>query len=386
MGTLCVENSVLGRGGFAGSCGVSSRCVFPAAGRSVVSNVKVTTAATKLEGLDANGLVESRLVPSRKHPRTSFGNSLGQRLNLGRIESRRRNGARSAVVTEQPVTDPGSSPEGLEKWVIAAEKGFNVVATDFVVRILETLYAKRLYARFYVLETIARVPYFAFVSVLHMYESFGWWRRSDYLKIHFAESWNELHHLLVMEALGGDERWIDRFVAQHIAVGYYFMTSFMYLVSPRMAYHFSECVEKHAFETYDKFIKSHGEELKKLPAPAVAVQYYTKGDLYMFDEFQTDVAPHSRRPKIDNLYDVFVNIREDEAQHCKTMQACQSGSSLRSPHEDVPLTELASLDDSVLPPVNCEGLLECAITSSSSADRLRKKGELAAMKSEKRRQ
>lgn len=27
-------------------------------------------------------------------------------------------------------------------------------------KILETLYAKRLYARFYVLETIARVPYF----------------------------------------------------------------------------------------------------------------------------------------------------------------------------------------------------------------------------------
>ncbi len=39
----------------------------------------------------------------------------------------------------------------------------------------------------------------AFVSVLHMYESFGWWRRADYLKVHFAESWNELHHLLTME-------------------------------------------------------------------------------------------------------------------------------------------------------------------------------------------
>lgn len=39
----------------------------------------------------------------------------------------------------------------------------------------------------------------AFMSVLHMYESFGWWRRSDYLKVHFAESWNEMHHLLIME-------------------------------------------------------------------------------------------------------------------------------------------------------------------------------------------
>lgn len=41
--------------------------------------------------------------------------------------------------------------------------------------------------------------YAAFVSVLHMYESFGWWRRADYLQVHFAESWNELHHLLTME-------------------------------------------------------------------------------------------------------------------------------------------------------------------------------------------
>lgn len=37
------------------------------------------------------------------------------------------------------------------------------------------------------------------MSVLHMYESFGWWRRADYLKVHFAESWNEMHHLLIME-------------------------------------------------------------------------------------------------------------------------------------------------------------------------------------------
>lgn len=69
------------------------------------------------------------------------------------------------------------------------------------------------------------------------------------------------------------------------------------------------------------------ENLKKLPAPEVAVKYYTGGDLYLFgkfcrllifvcaswkailglnipqiyfssDEFQTDRAPNSRRPKI----------------------------------------------------------------------------------------
>ncbi|KAK7293588.1 hypothetical protein RJT34_16457 [Clitoria ternatea] len=74
-----------------------------------------------------------------------------------------------------------------------------MISKDFVRKILDTLYHDRHYARFFVLETIARVPYFAFMSVLHMYESFRWWRRADYLKVHFAESWNKMHHLLIME-------------------------------------------------------------------------------------------------------------------------------------------------------------------------------------------
>ncbi|KAK7301810.1 hypothetical protein RJT34_12686 [Clitoria ternatea] len=71
--------------------------------------------------------------------------------------------------------------------------------SDFIIKILDILYHDRHYARFFVLETIARVPYFAFMSVLRMYESFRWWRRANYLKVHFAESWNEMHHLLIMD-------------------------------------------------------------------------------------------------------------------------------------------------------------------------------------------
>ncbi|XP_026458074.1 ubiquinol oxidase 4, chloroplastic/chromoplastic-like [Papaver somniferum] len=181
----------------------------------------------------------------------------------------------------------------------------------------DTVFLLRDYARFFVLETIARVPYFVFMSVLHLYETFGWWRRADYLKVHFAESWNEMHHLLIMEELGGNSWWFDCFLAQHIAVFYYFMIVVMYMISPRMAYHFSECVEMHAFETHDKFLKLQGDELKKLLASEVAVKYYIEGDLYLFDKFQTARYPNSRRPKMENLYDVFLNIRDDEAEHCK---------------------------------------------------------------------
>ncbi|GMJ15280.1 IMMUTANS, plastid terminal oxidase [Hibiscus trionum] len=250
-----------------------------------------------------------------------------------------------------------SSSSGLERWVIKVEQSVNIFLTDSVIKILDTLYHDRDYARFFVLETIARVPYFAFISVLHLYESFGWWRRADYLKVHFAESWNEMHHLLIMEELGGNSWWFDRFLAQHIAVFYYFMTVFMYALSPRMAYHFSECVESHAFETYDKFINAKGDELKKKPAPEVAIKYYTGGDLYLFDEFQTTRAPCSQRPKIDNLYGVFVNIRDDEAEHCKTMKACQTHGNLRSPHsyED----GFDDMLDCTILEADCEGIVDC---------------------------
>jgi ubiquinol oxidase len=51
-----------------------------------------------------------------------------------------------------------------------------------------------------------------------------------------------------------------------------------------VADHLNECVEKHAYLTYDKFVKQFGDQLKLKPAPEVAVKYYTEGDLYMFGE------------------------------------------------------------------------------------------------------
>ena len=39
--------------------------------------------------------------------------------------------------------------------------------------------------RFWVLETVARIPYFAFISMLHLYETLGWWRAAAPLrKVH----------------------------------------------------------------------------------------------------------------------------------------------------------------------------------------------------------
>eukprot|EP00568_Trieres_chinensis_P014421 CAMPEP_0183322196 /NCGR_PEP_ID=MMETSP0160_2-20130417/70995_1 /TAXON_ID=2839 ORGANISM="Odontella Sinensis, Strain Grunow 1884" /NCGR_SAMPLE_ID=MMETSP0160_2 /ASSEMBLY_ACC=CAM_ASM_000250 /LENGTH=111 /DNA_ID=CAMNT_0025489299 /DNA_START=100 /DNA_END=435 /DNA_ORIENTATION=- len=99
-----------------------------------------------------------------------------------------------------------------------------------------------------------------------------------------------------------------------------------------MAYNLNEAIEEHAFSTYDMFLKDHEDELKKQPAPSIAKEYYRDGDLYMFDEIQTGTC-EPRRPKIDNLYDVFVAIRDDEAEHVKTMAHLQTDLELSNAHD-----------------------------------------------------
>lgn len=46
---------------------------------------------------------------------------------------------------------------------------------------------ERDFARFYVLETVARVPYFAYLSVLHLRETFGDREGGEKMRTHYAE-------------------------------------------------------------------------------------------------------------------------------------------------------------------------------------------------------
>ncbi|MBD2097851.1 plastoquinol terminal oxidase [Trichocoleus sp. FACHB-591] len=214
---------------------------------------------------------------------------------------------------------------------------------NLLVAVLNTFYREddgpdlsvQVYRRFFVLETVARVPYFAYLSVLHLYETMGWWRKSDWLKIHFAEAWNELHHLLIAEALGGDRFWLDRLLARAGAFVYYWILVPVYMISPRTAYHFMQLVEEHAYQTYDTFLQKHEAALKAEPAPEVATKYYLEGDMYLFDEFQMSLGLEQRRPQIETLYDVFVAVRDDELEHVKTMIACRqtdAQATFQSPH------------------------------------------------------
>ena len=143
---------------------------------------------------------------------------------------------------------------------------FNELVLNITVAIIDYLYKGRDYPRFWVLEEIARAPYFAFLSVLHLRESMGL-RGPEHLylmKEHFDQSVNETEHLEYMESRGGNAYWVDRFVAKHLGLIYYWVNVVYYWLAPRLAYHLSYEVEIHAATTYAKHLADKGHDDKIL--------------------------------------------------------------------------------------------------------------------------
>ncbi len=145
-------------------------------------------------------------------------------------------------------------------------KRFNELVLTVTIAIIDYLYRGRDYQRFWVLEEIARAPYFAFLSVLHFRESMGL-RGPEHLylmKEHFDQSVNETEHLEYMESRGGNAYWIDRAFARHLVLIYYWVNVVYYWLAPRAAYHLSYEVEVHAATTYAKHLANNGPDEKIL--------------------------------------------------------------------------------------------------------------------------
>ena len=106
------------------------------------------------------------------------------------------------------------------QWDNRKNEKLNSLVLDFTITLLDYLYRGRSVPRFWVLEVIARAPYFAFISVLHFRESLGL-RGEDHIylmKEHFYQALNETEHLEEMELREGNKYWIDRFFAKHLVL------------------------------------------------------------------------------------------------------------------------------------------------------------------------
>ncbi len=135
-------------------------------------------------------------------------------------------------------------------------KKINSFILSITVSIIDYLYRGRHFQRFWVLEEIARAPYFAFLSVLHLRESLGL-RGPEHIYLmeeHFAQTLNETEHLEHMESRGGADYWIDRFFARHLVLVYYWVNVVYYWLAPKSAYHLSYEIEIHAATTYGKYL------------------------------------------------------------------------------------------------------------------------------------
>lgn len=90
----------------------------------------------------------------------------------------------------------------------------NVLTVGTVVAAVDAIYASPddAYRRFYTLEVLARIPFFAYACLLHLKETLvgpsdAGTRR---LRAHFEQADNEALHLAVMVSMGGGERWLDQ--------------------------------------------------------------------------------------------------------------------------------------------------------------------------------
>jgi len=155
-------------------------------------------------------------------------------------------------------------------------KKLNCIVLNFTVMILDYLYRGRDIQRFWVLEEIARAPYFAFLSVLHFRESLGL-RGEEHLylmKEHFEQTVNETEHLECMERRGGNLYWIDRFFARHLVLFYYWTMVVYYWLLPRAAYHLNSEVELHASITYAKYIATNTDDQEIISIMNDEIQHY----------------------------------------------------------------------------------------------------------------
>jgi ubiquinol oxidase len=170
----------------------------------------------------------------------------------------------------------------------------------FICWTLDVIYKDKPIDRFWFLEIIARMPYFSYIAVIHMYETLGWWETGHKLKAkHYQEEANETHHLRIMESLGGDSLWWNRFLARHVAMGYYGALFLFFLFSPKYAYMSSELLELHAVDTYKEFLESNEEVLRTLPPTLESYEYM---------------------PYASSMYDIFDRIAYDEYKHALSMK------------------------------------------------------------------
>jgi hypothetical protein len=161
------------------------------------------------------------------------------------------------------------------------------------------------YQKFRAVEVIARVPYHSWASAAFTLLTAFYADERRALKLmtiaRFARfaSDNETMHVVVVSKLAcaHEPAGFFRFtlIPMVFAFFYFWMSYWLYLLSPRYALETNYLFESHAFEQYSRFLDAEAETLKHLPIESAFL------------------AAYGRHPRSE--YDFFEMVRNDELIH-----------------------------------------------------------------------
>ena len=174
--------------------------------------------------------------------------------------------------TRTPEGPPKLSPEDLRtEWeaTLAVPRRRYSKAAQALFLLLDVVYGRpRSLSKFKVLEVIARVPYqawehVAYVAVTHRYSRPTFARRIfERVSESRDQQDNEQWHLLILEDLversGKRENFLRyRLFPQLIAMAYYYLSWFLYVLQPAWSYRLNADFEDHAEHEYAEFVREN---------------------------------------------------------------------------------------------------------------------------------
>lgn len=162
------------------------------------------------------------------------------------------------------------------------------------------------YLKFRAVEVIARVPYHSWDSAMFTLQTMFYSnerKAMDLSKIaEFSRlsAENETMHVIVISQLARKQHHYGNVIVHTLipmlfAFFYFWVSYVLYMIRPRYSYQLNYLFENHAFESYDRFLKIDGENLKKRTVDSEFLRWYGRNPV--------------------NQYEFFLSVRNDELIH-----------------------------------------------------------------------
>jgi len=171
------------------------------------------------------------------------------------------------------------------------------------------------YLKFRAIEVIARVPYHSWSSAAYTLLTLFYFKEKRAMELSTIARYsalaqeNETMHVVVITALARSEERASALLHTAIpivfAFFYFWAVYWLYLVSPKWSHELNYLFEDHAFEQYDLFIRTRGEELRKKEIKSEFLSWYGRSSKDQYEFFRS-----VRNDEIIHRMNAFRSIQE----------------------------------------------------------------------------